>query len=224
MEARYARSVGPLSETECLSLRDKRVFLAGCGGLGGYLLEFLLRLGVGRITVCDGDRVDETNLNRQLLADRSTLGLPKTQAALRRAALVNPQVEVRAIPEFLTEANADALLSGHHLALDALDSADARRVLSAACARQGIPLVHGAVQGWFAQAAVAEPGSGLLDRLYPEGAPEDKNKGCLPFTPALCAALQCAEAVKLLCGRSAPLTGRLLCADLLDQDVQVLPL
>ena len=224
MEARYTRNVGPLTEAECLALRDKRVFLAGCGGLGGYLLEYLLRLGVGRITVCDGDRVDETNLNRQLLAGLDTLGQSKAEAARERAARVNPQVEVCIIPEFLTEANADALLSGHDLVLDALDSAAARRVLAAACARQGIPLVHGAVQGWFAQVAVVPPGSDLLERLYPEEGTVGGDKGCLPFTPALCAALQCAEAVKLLCGRPAPLSGKLLCADLLDQDFSLLEL
>ena len=81
MQERYIRNLGPLTEEECLLLRQRRVFLAGCGGLGGYLLEHLLRAGVGAITVCDGDTIVPSNLNRQLLADMESLGRSKTEAA-----------------------------------------------------------------------------------------------------------------------------------------------
>ena len=92
MQERYARNLGPLTEQDCLLLQKRRVFLAGCGGLGGYLLEHLLRVGVGTITVCDGDRFTPSNLNRQLLADAASLGRSKAECACERAALVNPQV------------------------------------------------------------------------------------------------------------------------------------
>ena len=224
MEPRYARNLGALTQAECLALREKKVFVAGCGGLGGHLLELLLRVGVGALTACDGDRFEATNLNRQLLSTVDNLGRSKAEEAARRAAAVCPETDFRAVNAFLTPENADALLAGHHLALDALDSAESRKVLAGACARLGIPLVHGAIQGWYAQVAVVPPGSGLLDRLYPQGSPPPADRSSLSFTPALCAALQAAEAVKLLCGRSAPLEGKLLCADLLTQDYEVLSL
>lgn len=106
MQERYIRNLGPLTEEECLLLRQRRVFLAGCGGLGGYLLEHLLRAGVGAITVCDGDTIVPSNLNRQLLADMESLGRSKTEAACARAALVNPEAAVEARPVFLTADNA----------------------------------------------------------------------------------------------------------------------
>ena len=96
--------------------------------------------------------------------------------------------------------------------------------LARACAALNIPLVHGAIQGWYAQVAVIPPGCDLLDRLYPAGEPAAGDKSSLAFTPALCAALQASEAVKLLCGRDSPLAGKLLCADLLNQDYEVLSL
>ncbi len=224
MQERYARNLGPLTEQECLLLQKGRVFLAGCGGLGGYLLEHLLRTGVGTVTVCDGDRFAPSNLNRQLLADGASLGRSKAECAWERAALVNPQVTVKAVPTFLTEENARSLIAGHHLALDALDSPSARRILANACRQAGIPLIHGAIQGWYAQAAVIPPESDLMERLYLSDAPAHPEQGNLSPTAGLCAAVQAGEAIRLLCGRASPLAGKLLWMDMLEQEYQVLPL
>ena len=221
MQERYIRNLGPLTEEECLLLRQRRVFLAGCGGLGGYLLEHLLRAGVGAITVCDGDTIVRSNLNRQLLADMESLGRSKTEAACARAALVNPEAAVEARPVFLTADNALGLIAGHDLALDALDSPAARRILASACRQAGIPLVHGAIRGWYAQAAVILPDSGMMEQLYPADAPAAPDQGSLSPTVGLCAAIQAGEAVKLLCGRPSPLAGRLLWVDLVEQEYQV---
>ena len=221
MQERYIRNLGPLTEEECLLLRQRRVFLAGCGGLGGYLLEHLLRAGVGAITVCDGDTIVPSNLNRQLLVDMESLGRSKTEAACARAALVNPEAAVEARPVFLTADNALGLIAGHDLALDALDSPAARRILASACRQAGIPLVHGAIRGWYAQAAVILPDSGMMEQLYPADAPAAPDQGSLSPTVGLCAAIQAGEAVKLLCGRPSPLAGRLLWVDLVEQEYQV---
>ena len=223
MQERYIRNLGPLTEKECLLLRKRRVFLAGCGGLGGYLLEHLLRAGVGKITVCDGDRFVPSNLNRQLLADETSLGRSKAETACTRAARVNPEVMVEAFPFFLTAENASEQIAGHDLALDALDSPAARRILARVCCQAGIPLVHGAIRGWYAQATVILPGSGLMEQLYPTDAPAHADQGSLSPTVGLCAAIQAGEAIKLLCGRSSPLVGQLLWIDLLEQEYQVVP-
>jgi len=223
MEARYLRNIPAITADEQRLLGQKRVLVAGCGGLGGYLIEYLARLGVGGVTAADGDTFEESNLNRQLLSAPALLGRAKARAAAERAAFVNPAVSVRAEERFLDEGCADELVAGHDLALDALDSAPARLTLEDACARAGIPLVHGAIEGWSAQVAVVPPGSGALRRLYgirtsPGG------KSSLSFTPPLCAALQTAEAVKLLLGREAPLTGKLLLADLKRMEWDEVPL
>ena len=89
MEERYIRNLGALTEEECAVLRGKTVFVAGCGGLGGYLIEMLLRLGVGEIRAADGDVFEASNLNRQLLSSPSTLGSGKAAAAAARAKEIN---------------------------------------------------------------------------------------------------------------------------------------
>ena len=221
MEERYRRNLPAISAEEQAALKEKRVLVAGCGGLGGYLIEHLARMGVGRITAVDGDVFEESNLNRQLLSAPALLGRGKALCAKERAEAVNPAVHVTAAAQYLTAENADALLRGQDLALDALDGVPARLLLAGACARQGVPLVHGAVQGWSAQVSVIPPGSDLLQRLY-AGAAEPREKTVLPFTAAFCASVQAAEAVKLLCGRASALEGRLLLADLQHMDWDLL--
>ena len=218
MEERYIRNLGALTEQECAQLRTKTVFVAGCGGLGGYLIEMLLRLGVGAIRAADGDVFEASNLNRQLLSSTHNLGRSKAAAAANRAAEVNPDVRFTAIPEFLTEENAAELIQGCDAVLDALDNIPARRILAHACAEAGIPLIHGAICGWTAQAAVIMPGDDLIDRIYPEGA-SPSSKASLSFTPPFCAALQTALCTRLLVGRPLE-AGRFYIADLLDLEIE----
>ena len=88
MDERFIRSLGALEEEELAALRGKKLLIAGCGGLGGYLAEYLLRLGAGEIAVADPERFERSNLNRQLLCTERTLGRSKAAAAAERAALV----------------------------------------------------------------------------------------------------------------------------------------
>ena len=218
MEERYIRNLGALTEKECTLLHTKTVFVAGCGGLGGYLIEMLLRLGVGTIRAADGDTFEASNMNRQLLSSPSSLGQPKAEAAAARAALVNPDVRFVPIPEFVTEENAAELIRSCDVVLDALANIGARSILARACAKENIPLIHGAICGWSAQAAVIMPGDDLIDRIYPEGA-RLSSKSSLSFTPPFCAALQTALCTRLLTGRPLE-TGRLYMADLLDIEME----
>ncbi|MBQ4577754.1 MAG: ThiF family adenylyltransferase [Clostridia bacterium] len=221
MEARYTRNVPSLSEAECLLLREKKAAVIGCGGLGGHLLELLARVGVGQLVAVDGDVFDETNLNRQLLSELPLLGANKARAAKARLERVNPDVTVTAVPDFLTAESAETVLSGCDVVLDALDGVEARKLLAKTCTALQIPLIHGAVHGWVAQAAVVLPGDGLLDRLYPmQTAARDKS--VLSFTPALCASVQASLAVKLLTGKPVE-AGKLYYFDLLHQEFETIP-
>jgi molybdopterin-synthase adenylyltransferase len=121
VEKRYIRNENMLTREENLSLRSKKVAVAGCGGLGGHIIEQLARLGVGHITAVDGDIFDETNLNRQLLSNVETLGKPKASAARDHIARVNPEVKMNAVNDFLVEENARQILEGHDVICDALD-------------------------------------------------------------------------------------------------------
>ena len=220
MEERYIRNLGALTEEECAVLRGKTVFVAGCGGLGGYLIEMLLRLGVGEIRAADGDVFEASNLNRQLLSSPSTLGSGKAAAAAARAREINPEVRFAAVSDFVTEENAAELVKGCDAVLDALDNITARRLLAAACAEAGVPLIHGAICGWTAQAAVVMPGDDLIGRIYPEGS-RLSSKASLSFTPPFCAAMQTALCTRILTGRPVE-TGRLYMADRLDMELESL--
>ena len=220
MEERYGRNIPSVSREECALLKEKTVFVAGCGGLGGHILDMLLRLGVGNIRCADGDRFDETNLNRQLLSDEMCLGRSKARCAGEHAARVNSSVCFSAYEGFITGENAVELIRGADVVIDALDTVSARKTVKSACDTLGIPFVYGAVSGWVAQAAVSMPGDGFLDMLYPAGYAKTE-KSTLSFTPALCAAMQTSLCLKLLCSREVE-SGKLYYIDLLDNEFETL--
>ncbi len=223
---RYAKNRQMLTEEEILLLNQKKVCIIGCGGLGGYLLELLGRLGVEHITVIDGDTFSESNLNRQLLATDDLVGVPKARVAAWRMTAVNPRVKVTAHETYLVAENARALLQGHDLVFDALDSIRTRKLVARVLKDLGIPLVYGAIAGWYGQVATIFPGENTLERIYPRE--QDKGEESLlgnpSFTPALVASLQVSEGLKLLLGRGDLLRNRLLVIDLLENDFEIIPL
>ena len=221
MDTRYERNIPALTEAECVILKNKRVLVVGCGGLGGHLIDMLARIGIGAIRAVDGDVFEASNLNRQLLSEVPLLGVGKAGAAARRVSRVNPEVDVDAVERFLTEANVHELLHDCDAVLDGLDNIGSRRILADACSKAGIPYVYGAVNGWVAQAAVSTPGDGLIEKVYPEDTVM-KNKSVLSFTPALCASMQVALCVKLLVGRPVE-TGTVFYFDLLHQEFETIP-
>ena len=217
---RYSRNIPALSEADCITLQGKTVAVIGCGGLGGYLIEYLTRIGIGKIRCVDGDVFEESNLNRQLLSSPALLGTSKAQAAADRIAQINPQVQAQSFPEFMTQSNVKALITGCDAVLDALDNIEARKILAKACAEENIPYIYGAISGWVAQAAICMPTDTLMEKLYPEDT-RIKDKSVLSFTPALCAAMQVSLCVKLLTGKSVE-TGVLHYADLFyDEYTQI---
>jgi molybdopterin/thiamine biosynthesis adenylyltransferase len=218
---RYIRNHKAISEEQQELLKNKRVLVVGCGGLGGYVIECLGRLGVGHLVVVDGDVFDETNLNRQLLSSIMHLGKPKVLAAQQRMQAINPLVKVDAHQVRITDVNAPGLMQGCDLVIDALDNIPSRMVLIKAARDADIPLVHGAIAGWFGQVYIVKPGDKELEILY-ESSPSEKGVeielGNLAFTAAMVASIQAAEAVKLLLGLGESIRG-LLQIDLLHNIV-----
>ncbi|MFP5257848.1 MAG: ThiF family adenylyltransferase, partial [Acidobacteriota bacterium] len=167
---RYARNLAAFSLAEQAKLLRSKAGLIGLGGLGGGLLECLVRSGVGVIHAADGDVFEETNLNRQLLSRLSALGRPKAEIAAERAAAVNPSVEFVARDVFLDRAGMESLLTGAQVAVDALGGLKDRPALAAAAADLGIPLVTGAVAGYTAIVATVLPGGPSPADLFGGGA------------------------------------------------------
>jgi molybdopterin/thiamine biosynthesis adenylyltransferase len=217
LPARYRRNRETLSTADQLRLCRSRVAVIGCGGLGGYLIEQLARLGVGTLVVVDPDVFEEHNLNRQLLSTPADLGVPKVEVASARVTAVNPAVEVVAQQVAFSRENGRALLAGCSAVVDGLDSVLVRRALAEVCGELDLPLVHGAIAGWYGQVAVQLPGGDLspLLRASQSGKGVEVKLGNPSFTPAVVASLQVAELTKVLLGRQAPLARRALFLDLL---------
>lgn len=222
MESRYIRNIPALSEAECALLRTKKVAIIGCGGLGGHLIDQLVRIGIGAIRAVDGDVFEESNLNRQLLSDVPLLGVSKAKAAADRIRRVNPNVEAEVVNAFLTEENVEQLLVGCDAVLDGLDNIQSRKILAAACAKANIPYIYGAISGWVAQAAISMPGDHLIETLYPDDTVLP-DKSVLSFTPALCASMQVSLCVKLLAGRPVEI-GTIYYFDLLNMEFETIPM
>lgn len=215
---RYRRNAGTLGLEGQRRLLVSSVLIVGAGGLGGLVMELLARSGVGRLRVVDGDCFEEHNLNRQLLCTQSVLGRNKAQVAAQRLRDVNDEVEVEAVPAWLSESNAAALLQGMDVAVDALDDLHLRLLLSRQAQRAGVPLVHGAIAGWSGRVTTVLPGGPGLEVLYPPARTPrrgvEQQLGNPATTPALAATLQAQEVLAILSGKGARLAGRLQHFDL----------
>ena len=223
-ESRYIRNENMLSPEENRSLRDFKVAVVGCGGLGGHIIEMLARMGIGHITAIDGDVFEPHNLNRQLLSLPSNLGKPKAQEARKRIKSVNADVRITAKQVMLDENNAGELLAGHDLVCDALDNIDTRKLVAKTAGKLNTPMVFGAIAGWYAQVGTIMPGDKLLEIIYPEGINKgaETQLGNPSFTPALAASLQVAEAMKVLLKKEGVLKNKLLVADTLEHHYEVI--
>ena len=224
--ARYQRNRNMISVTEQLRLFRSSVAVIGCGGLGGYVIEELARLGVGRIVAVDPDIFEEHNLNRQLLSSPGNLGKPKVEAALTRVNEINPAVTVTPIRDAFCTANGPELLEGVTVAVDALDSIAYRLELAETCSELGIPMVHGAIGGWYGHVATQLPGDSTVQSIYRnwvEGKGIEKQLGNPAFTPAVVASLEVAEVCKIVLGKGELLRNRKLSIDLLDMEIHEIP-
>ena len=210
---RYERNAPAITPDEQKRLAAKRALVAGCGGLGGYIIEFLGRAGVGHITAVDGDAFAASNLNRQLLATEDTLGRLKPVCAKERMSRVNPEVEIAPVCENITKENAGGIVAGHDVIVDALDNGEARIILTAAAKDAGIPFVVGAIGGWYGRVITLYPGDNVDFLWQGSAAP---SAGNLCFTAAHVASIQAAEAIKALLGRPCASRGKLLEIDLLN--------
>jgi molybdopterin/thiamine biosynthesis adenylyltransferase len=228
LPARYQRNREMLSTQQQSRLFRSRVAVIGCGGLGGYVLEELARLGVGQIVAIDADHFEEHNLNRQMLSSPRTLGWAKVEAAAQRMAEVNPAVTIRPVKEAISRSNGRELLAGMDCVVDAVDNVATRLDVEVLCSELNIPLVHGAIAGWYGHVATVLPGDDTLRRMiyrqWKGGKGVEQQLGNPSFTPAVIASMQAAEACKVLLGQGTLLRNRMLTFNLLDMQVDDVPL
>ena len=200
-----------------------RVAVIGAGGLGSPAALYLAAAGIGTLTLVDDDKVERSNLQRQVLHTDARVGTAKTESARVTLSALNPRVQVAMRTERLRAANVEEVLRGHDVVLDGADNFPTRYLLNAACIRMKLPLVYGAVHRFTGQVAVFDPrraDSPCYRCLFPQPpaageAPNCAEAGVLGVLPGVIGTLQATEAIKLVLGVGAPLTGRLLCYDAL---------
>lgn len=204
-------------------LANARVVLIGAGGLGSPAALYLAASGVGHLRLIDDDRVERSNLQRQVLHADARVGMLKTESARMTIAGLNPRVNVELVSERLRAANVEDVLAGADVVIDGADNFPTRYLLNAACVNLKLPLVYGAIHRFTGQVSVFDARrdeSPCYRCLFPEPpsaaeAPNCAEAGVLGVLPGVIGVLQATEAIKLVLGRGDPLVGRLLCYDAL---------
>jgi molybdopterin/thiamine biosynthesis adenylyltransferase len=225
---RHSRNMGTVGWQGLAKLMRSTVGVVGLGGLGGYVVEGLARMGVGHLILIDGDVFAEHNLNRQLLSHEANLGRSKAESARERVAMINSAVEVTVHHEFATQDTLPALLRGADVLVDCTDRLPIRFVLQDVAKEMGIPMVHGAIAGYVGQVMTILPGDAGLRALHGYGdVPErgiEVELGNPAATPMMVAAWEVQETIKVLLGHGELLRGRLLFMDAESGMVEILKL
>jgi molybdopterin/thiamine biosynthesis adenylyltransferase len=219
---RYKKNRETISGQKQMRLFKSCAAVVGCGGLGGYIIEELARIGIGKIICIDPDVFEEHNLNRQLYATLTTLAGAKVAAAAQRVGEINPAVTVIPLQKAFCRDNGKDLLGQAHVVIDALDNIPIRLVLADVCESMNIPLIHGSIAGWYGQVTTQFPGDRTLQNLYSGYSLErgvEEELGNPSFSPALVASIEVAEAIKVLLGEGTTLRGRLLSINLFDMEI-----
>ncbi|HDI01096.1 MAG TPA: HesA/MoeB/ThiF family protein [Candidatus Bathyarchaeota archaeon] len=197
-----------------LKLKEARAVVIGLGGLGCPIAMYLASAGIGHLRLIDKGRVEEGNLNRQVLYREQDVGRHKAILAAERIRELNPHVEVEPVVEEVSEDNVEGLLEGADVALDGLDNWHTRLIVNRACVKLGIPFIHAGVKGFYGQVMTILPGKGpCLRCLLRATPPEEPVVPIVGATAAVLASIQALEAIKLITGLGEPLVGRLLVFD-----------
>lgn len=200
-----------------------RVLIIGAGGLGSPVALYLAASGIGYLTICDGDSVDTSNLQRQIIHHDDATGHNKAESAALTIAALNPHVNVTAITQRLAGDALELAIAKHDIVVDASDNFATRHAINRACVQHRKPLVSGAAIRFDGQISVfdlRQQDSPCYHCLYPESSEADEvrcaENGVFSPLVGIIGAMQAAEALKLICGAGKTLNGRLLLLDALD--------
>jgi len=221
---RYARHIilRELGGAGQQKLKAARVLVVGAGGLGAPALLYLAAAGVGHIRVVDGDVVDASNLQRQVIHSEATVGQPKVTSAAAAMAGLNRFITVDPVDQAFGEDNAADLIVGCDLVLDGTDNFDTRYLVNRACAAAGVPLISAAITQWEGQISVYDParGSPCYQCVFPEApapglVPTCAEAGVIAPLPGVIGTMMAVEAVKVITGAGETLRGQLMIYDAL---------
>ncbi len=229
IKGRYDRNFDTLSLKEQTSLKSSNVVIIGLGGLGGGVVEMLSRVGVGHLTLIDGDVFEASNLNRQLLSEEGLIDYSKAEAAKNRVAAINSEVNVTHRQFYVDASNLYDQIKGADVVMDCLDSIDTRFLLQEAALKAGIPIVSGAIAGVTGQVTTIFPGDKGYELIYGKKS-RSQSKGVeiktgnISYCALFVSALQSSECLKVLLNRGSVLQNKLLIAQLWDNTFDIVNL
>lgn len=211
--ARYKRQIliPEWTQSGQENLKKARILVAGAGGLGSAILTYLAVAGVGEIRVIDGDIVELSNLNRQVLHSDKDIGRSKVDSAKEKLEALNPDISVEAIKEIITKDNVFELV-GDYPIVDAMDNLPTRLLLNRVAVKKNLPLFHGAVYGFEGRATTVIPGKTACLRCLYQGVIPGKTP-VVGVTPAVIGCIQATEVIKYILGTGELLADRLLIYD-----------
>lgn len=221
--ARYSRHlrIPEIGEAGQRRLLASSVLLVGAGGLGSPVALYLAAAGVGRLTIVDDDRVDKSNLQRQVLHNDTRIGMWKVDSARETLAALNPTIRIETLAARFDASNASTLVETHDVIVDGCDNFETRYLVNDTCVAAGRVNVHGSIHRFDGQVAVFWPGLGPCYRcLHPAPPPQELAPNCaelgvLGVLPGVIGMLEAVETLKILLGIGQPLIGRLLTYDAL---------
>ena len=215
---RYGRQimVAGFGEEGQEKLKRVKVLIAGAGGLGSPVSTYLTAAGVGTIRIVDHDRVELSNLNRQVLHGDEDVGKRKVDSAFKKLKRLNKGVKIEAIKEMITAANVSQLVVDFDAIVDAMDNLPTRYLLNKAAVEKNIPFFHGAVYGFEGRAMTIIPGKTACLRCVYRGAIAQEKFPVIGVAPAVIGCIQATEVIKYIVGIGELLTNRLLIFDGLD--------
>jgi molybdopterin/thiamine biosynthesis adenylyltransferase len=215
---RYIRNIGTIGIEGQLKLLRSTVAVCGVGGLGGTIIELLARQGIGHLVIIDNDKFAENNLNRQIIATEGDLKKSKVKVAAARIKKINSAVIVTAVNKKIDSKNVKNLIKDAGVVIDGLDNLMTRRIVADACNKLKIPFVHGAIAGWCGELMTIFPGDKGFNAVCGSSAKEnacgiEAQTGNPAATPAVIAAWEVQEAIKIITGIGNPIRNRLIFLD-----------
>ncbi len=197
-----------------LRLKNAKVTIVGVGGLGCPVALYLTAAGVGRITLIDKEKIELSNLNRQILHWSMDIGKFKTFSAIEKLSKLNPLIKFESYEREIEKENIRELIKGSNVVVDCLDNWKTRFILNEACVSERIPLVHAGVHSWYGQITTIMPGKGpCLRCILPKTPKEEEKFPILGVTAGVLGLLEALEAIKIIVGLGNPLVGRILFFD-----------
>lgn len=220
---RYNRQLMLLGDEAQSRLKEATVFIAGAGGLGCPVALYLGAAGIGRIIIADMDRVEMTNLNRQVLFDETIIGTEKSVAVKERLQILNPHICVESITATIDESTAATFVGSADIIVDATDNFTTRYSLNQVACRNEIPLVHGAVCGFHGQVATIIPGKTACFKCMFPHPPPPGPAPVIGTTAGIIGMIQANEVIKYITGSGRLVAGQILLWDGLRSTIEYVP-